>query len=350
MTSSNHPSSVILFVDLRQSIPSTKKSETEHQAAIKYFVRITSEIAANLDGQFVAHQGSQLIITHNAVKEALRAAEMIALEWKEYSSAPQFDKNLIAPRQAIHLGEVHIDAQGMAGGADANIVQRICATAVPGGIALSETAYSLVQSMFHDTEKVITEINFPAVGAQYTVCLLPSIDPSLYPLKREIQAPATDGDVVIIQSKNVSPDKFSFADTLLISAGAAVVLDFVIANIYMKQQGVDLNSAILNLSNLWMFIINIVVIAGIFLSLLRTALKIRVKTLPEVDVLVTAILKKATKANPNMEMVVTKKEIKWLKVVVGKMEVTLSGNDVVFAGHWYSMRQFKKLLKSRKVK
>jgi hypothetical protein len=350
MTSSNHPSSVILFVDLRQSIPPTKKSETEHQAAIKYFVRITSEIATSLDGQFVAQQGSQLIFTHNAVKQALRAAEMIALEWKEYSSAPQFDKNLIALRQAIHLGEVHIDAQGMAGGADANIAQRISTASVPGGIALSETAYSIVQSLFHETEKLITEINFPAVAARYTVCLLPSIDPSLYPLKRAILAPATDGDVVIIQSENVSPEKFSFADTLLISAGAAVVLDFVIANIYMKQQGVDLNSAILNLSNLWMLLFNIVVIAAVFLSLLRSALKIRVKTLPEVDVLVAAILKKATKANTNLETVVKKKELKWLKVVVGKIDVSLSGNDVVLAGHWYSMRQFKKLLKSRKVK
>ena len=350
MTSSNHPSSVILFVDLRQSIPAAIKNETEHQAAIKYFVRITSEIATSLDGKLVAQQGSQLIFTHNAVKQALRAAEMIASEWKEYSSAPQFDKNLIAPRQGIHLGEVQIDAQGMAGGADANIVQRISATAVPGGIALSEAAYSIVHSMLYETEKVITEINFPTVAASYTVCLLPSIDPSLYPLKHAIVAPAPQGDVAIIQSKNISPEKFSFADTLLISVGAAVLLDFVIANLYMKQHSVDLNTAILNLSNLWMLLINIVVIAAIFLSLLQTALMIRIKTLPEVDVLVAAILKKATKANPILETVVIKKEIKWLKVVVGKMEVSLSGNDVVVTGHWDSMRQFKKLLKSRKVK
>ena len=349
MTTSNRHPSVVLFVDLGHSVPVAQKDSAQDPSAIKYFVRISSEIAASFDGQLAAHQGSYLLITLNTVKQALHAAKMIADEWKEYSSSPHFDKNLIAPRQAIHVGEIRIDAQGMAIGADANIAQRISMAAVPGGVALSEAAYSAVQSLLQETEKAITEMDLPAVAARYTICLLPSIEPSLYPLKHATVAPAIEEDFAIIKLKNSTPEKFSATDTILIALGVAVFLDFALANIYMRLHGVDLNSSILFLSNLWMLLLNIVVIGGVVQWLLRSALQIKVKALSGVDALIASVAGKSAGVKIKTEVVVNKKGVKWLKLMSGKTEIRLSGNEIVLTGHWSKVRRIKKLLKHHKV-
>ncbi len=349
MTKSNHQPSVILFVDLHQSVPAAAQVVAEHQSAMKYFVRIIGEIAASLSGQLVLHQASQVLVTLTTVKHALNAAKMIAAEWKEYSITSHFDKNLIAPRQAIHIGEVRVDEQGMAIGADANIAQRISLAAVRGGIALSDSAYSEVQSVLHEIEKVITEMDLPAVAARYTVCLLPSIDPLLYPLKHAAVAPAIEKDFAIIQLKNSTPEKLSAKDTLLIALGGAMFLDFTIANIYMRLNGVDLNTAFLTLSNVWMLLLNIVVVSGVILWLLRSALHVKVKALTGVDALLASLLGKSTGVNAKNEIVLNKKGVKWLKLMFNKVEIRLSGNVVILSGHWSKVRRIKKLLKSHKV-
>ncbi|NLO51961.1 MAG: hypothetical protein GX103_12490, partial [Bacteroidales bacterium] len=58
MTTSNRQPSVVLFVDLGHSVPVAQKDIAQDPSAIKYFVRITSEIAASFDGQLAARQGS----------------------------------------------------------------------------------------------------------------------------------------------------------------------------------------------------------------------------------------------------------------------------------------------------
>lgn len=150
-----------------------------------------------------------------------------------------------------------------------------------------------------------------------------------------------------MEIKNATPEKFSFTDTLLICAGVIVFLDFAIANIYMRQQGVDLNTAILTLSNLWMLALNIVVVVGVFLWLLRTALMVRAKSLAEVDSLVAMVVGALGTAKPKTENVVNKKGIEWTKLALGTTEIFVSGNDVLLAGHWLTMRRIKQLLKSR---
>jgi hypothetical protein len=349
MTRSNRQPSVILFMDLHKSISAAQPNETEHQTAIKYWMRITGEIAASLDGQLVTHQASYLLMAVDTVKQALQAAKTIAAEWEDYSTTSGFDDNLIPPRQSIHVGEVRVDEQGNVIGADANIAQRISMAAVPGGIALSEAAYSAVQTILHDAEKVITEMVLPSVAANYIICLLPSIEPSLYPLKHATVTPAVDEDFVITKIINPSPEKFSFTDTLLVALGVAVFLDFAIANIYMRLQDADLNTAILYLSNVWMLLFNMVVIAGIITGLLRSAMKVMVKTVPGADAVAAMVLSQMAGIKPKKETVITKQSVKWLRVMAGKNEIRLSGNGVVLTGHWSSIRRIRKLLKRRDI-
>jgi hypothetical protein len=150
-----------------------------------------------------------------------------------------------------------------------------------------------------------------------------------------------------VEIKNTTPEKFSFTDTLLISAGVIVFLDFAIANIYMRQHGVNLNTAILTLSNLWMLVLNILVVAGIFLWLLRTAVLVRVKSLAEKDSLMAMVLGALGTAKPKTEMIVNKKGVTWTKLELGKTEIFANANEVLVAGHWLTMRRIKQLLKSR---
>lgn len=340
--------STIVFTDIVGYSAMRSKNETAAFKLLEFHDRIAEEIITGYRGKILKKLGDGLLICFDSVNDAFTATKLFQDEIKAYNAEhPDHQKLLV--RVGVHIGDV-IEKDGDIFGNDVNIAARLQQICIPGAICFSQSAHAALEQTNTSKLRLVANISLKNISEQYNVFMLPSIYPDTFPVKQITEAKTSGRDFVIKSMQRIPPEKFTLIDSMLVSVGIIVLIDFLIANLLIYYADYSLNQAILELSGKIGFgIYNLVFVVFFTFIFLRDSVKIHFEDVRGVDEMISFIIQqfgfKPPKRKDGM-LIYKPSAYNFMMWWTQNMRVSINGNHVTISGSFMFLRKVKKMLKS----
>ncbi len=344
----NRKLSTIVFTDIVGYSDLMSKNESATLKMLDFHNRMAEEIFSGYRGNIIKKMGDGMLAVFNSVNDAYTATQLLQDEIKTYNNEHSDAQRLLV-RIGIHVGDV-IEKDGDIFGNGVNIAARLQQICVPGGICLSQSAHSALGQTNGRKLKLVSDVVLKNIAERYNVFMLPSIYPDEFRIDQLTEVSESGRDFVIKRIQRIPPEKFSLLDSLLITVGVMVAIDFGIANLIKYLTHASLNEVILELSGSLMFgIYNLVFIPLITITILRDSMKIDFEDVRGADELISFIIRQFGFKHParkNGQLIFKPSVYNLLMWSSQKMRVSISGNHVTISGSFLFLRKVRKMLKA----
>ena len=348
----NRKLSTIVFSDIVGYSRMMNEDEAGTLKLLGFHDRIANEIISGYRGKILKKLGDGLLISFESVSDAFTATQLLQEEFKSYNTEHKdFQKLLV--RIGVHVGDV-IEKDGDIFGNGVNVAARLQQICVPGGICFSQSAHAALGQPNTRNLRLVSDVALKNIAESYNVFMLPSIYPDEFPINQVSGASDTGRKFVINSMKRIPPEKFSFVDSLLVSVGAMVLIDFLIVNALIYYADYTLNQAILELSGrLWFGVYNIIFISFFTYIFLRDSVKIHFEDVRGVDEMLSFIIQRFGFKPPKRkdgQLIYKPTVYNFLMWWTQSIRVAINGNEVTISGSFMFLRKVKKMLKSYQEK
>lgn len=344
----NRKLSTIVFTDIAGFSELMRENEQLTLKMLELHDRMAEEIFSGYRGRIVKKLGDGLLAVFESVNEAFLANRMFQEEIKSFNNENPDGKKLLV-RVGIHAGDI-IEKGGDIFGNGVNVASRLQQICIPGGICLSQAAHAALDKSNAEKLRLVPDVILKNISERYNVFMLPSIYPEEFRLENVAEMNADKENFVIKNIHRIPPEKFSLIDSLLITVGILVLVDFAIAGFITYLTGITLNEAILNLSgDIWFLIYNVVFIFAFTLIFLRDSIKVDFEDVRGVDNMLSHIIQRFGFRPPERKngILIFKPSVYNLLIWWSqKMRVSVNGNHVIISGSYIFLRKVKKMLKS----
>jgi class 3 adenylate cyclase len=347
MNSDHRKLTAIFFSDIAGYSQMMSDNEAEALKHLNFHDTISAKIVSENGGKIIKRLGDGLLAEFVSVKSAVDAAKKFQQTLQEYNETRESGTKLII-RIGIHTGDVLV-RDGDIIGNEVNVAARLQQICTPGGICLSEAAYSVINQKEKSDFIKIPDNKLKNIAENYTVYQSQSIYPEIYPqLPKPIVEPA-EKTFVIKSMNKISPEKFSLFDSFLFSLlGLFLLYVLMVAGIKITTRlSFEEIFEVIDSEPFWVpYSIFFIVIFT--LSFLRDAVMIKFEDVRGADHLLSYIIRRFGFSAPQKkgEEIVFKPTLyNRLLWMTQKMRVSIHGNHVTVSGSYLFLRRVKKMLR-----
>jgi class 3 adenylate cyclase len=346
MNNDHRKLTAIFFSDISGYSQLMNENETEALQQLNFHDDISEKIVTANDGKIIKRLGDGLLAEFSSVKSAVDAAKTFQEALKSYNQNLA-SKNRLIVRIGIHTGDVLVRGGDIIGN-EVNVAARLQQICIPGGICLSEAAYSVINQNDKTDFIKVPDNKLKNIAENYTVYQNQSIYPEIYPQTSKPIGETVEKTFVIKSMNKISPEKFSLVDSFLFSllglfllylllvAGLSIATDLTFEEIV----------EIIDNEPFWLpYSIFFIVIFT--LSFLRDAVMIKFEDVRGADHLLSYIIRRFGFSAPQKkgEEIVFKPTLyNRLFWMTQKMRVSIHGNHVTVSGSYLFLRRVKKML------
>lgn len=337
----------IMFTDIVGYSATMSRNEALALQWVDFYEKKSEQVADNQHGTIIKKMGDGMLMVFNSVKEALDAAIMLQQEALKYNASDPGGERLLV-RIGIHVGDVLIKDRDIFGNG-VNVAARLQQLAVPGGICLSDAAYSIAGSDAKKEFKEVRDVTLKNIAENYTVHQLPSIYPDEFPLEQKIVPVDDTEDFVITSMNKIPPEKLPLIDSIMLAFFAIVFFDVLIAATITFGDEITFKQALEEMfSSAWLIAHNIFFIAFFTFFILRDAIEIKFRDVRGADTLISYVIQQFGFRPPirqNGQIIFKPTLYNRLMWQTQKMRVTINGNKMAISGSFIFLRKVKKMLK-----
>jgi class 3 adenylate cyclase len=337
----------IMFTDIVSYSSMMSKNETLALQWVDFFQRKSTEVISQHHGSIIKTLGDGMLIVFNSVFEAIDSAKLLQQEIKDFNSGNHHSEMLLL-RIGIHVGDVLVKS-GDVFGHGVNVAARLQQISLPGGLCLSEAAWSVAGSEARSEFREVKNVFLKNLAENYTVYQLPSIYPDDYPIEKTSSVNESKNlDFVITALRKIPPEKLNVLDSFLLAFFVIVALDIIIAFIISLNEDLTLSEALSEmLSNKFMIAHNIFFVFFLSFFILRDAVEIKFQDVRGADSLISYVIQRFGFRPPvrnNGQLIFKPTLYNRIMWQTQKMRVNISGNKMAISGSYIFLRKVKKML------
>jgi class 3 adenylate cyclase len=337
----------IMFTDIVSYSSVMSKNETLALQWVDFFQRKSAEVIGQHHGNIIKTMGDGMLIVFNSVVEAIDAAKLLQQEIKNFNTGKHHPEILLL-RIGIHVGDVLVK-DGDVFGNGVNVAARLQQISLPGGLCLSEAAWSVAGSEARSEFREVKNVLLKNIAENYTVYQRPSLYPDDYPIEQTLAvSESSNRDFVITAIRKIPPEKLNVLDSFLLALFGILALDVIIAVTISWSADVSFSEALNEmLSEKLLIAHNVFFVFFLSFFILRDAVEIKFQDVRGADSLISYVIQQFGFRPPvrNNGQLIFKptlyNRIMWQSQ---KMRVNISGNKMAISGSYIFLRKVKKML------
>lgn len=337
----------IMFTDIFGYSKLMSNNEQLALDLIKEHDRISQVVVDEWNGKIIKRMGDAIFAEFPSTINGFEAAHKLHDELKIFNSDKQADERIII-RIGLHIGDVLVRDKDLFGDG-VNVAARLEKLSVPGGICISQAAYTAMKNQVSTPLKKFENVELKNIADRYTVYQSESIYPTEFPIKELTQSNSEAGYFNINSIKRIPSEKFTLTDSIMLASALMLVTDFGLVYNIKYTEGLTLNASILQVMTPFFIVINLVLISFMTTIILRSAIKVNFQDIRGVDSMLNLIIQKAGFAAPTKkgdDLVFKPSLYNFIFWSSQKMIVNINGNNVIISGSFWFIRKVKKLLKA----
>lgn len=342
----------IMFTDIYGYSRLMSKSEKKAIEMLYFHDEITGKLIIQNGGSLIKRMGDATFSEFPSCLNAFQTAMQLHAEIKKYNESIPVEDRLII-RVGIHVGDVVV-RDGDLFGDGVNTAARLEKLALPGGICLSDAAYSAIKGFSEVPLHRVDHVQLKNIAGELSIYMTDSIYPGEFPLSAEQEKQELPDNFRIKSIKKVPPEKRGPFESLFVALLIMLVINFLMVLVHNMLSEESLKESLNSFLNK-KFLVIMVIMYDIFfiilitISRLRSAMKITFGDVRGVDKLLNLVVQKVGFKKPikkDGDLVFKPTTYNFVMWNTQKMVVNISGNHVFISGSYLFIRKVRKLLKA----
>ncbi len=347
MQQSERRLTTIMFTDIFGYSKLMSKNEQLALELLKEHDRISQVVVEQWKGKIIKRMGDAIFAEFHSAFDGFEAARNLHQDLKKFNADKATEERIIL-RVGIHIGDVLARENDLFGDG-VNVAARLEKLSLPGGICISETAYATMKRQIDIPLKKFENVELKNIADRYTVYQAESIYPEEFPVEKLTHIKPETGHFKINNIKRIPPEKLTLIDSIMIASVTMLITDAGLIYNAKYSDGLSLSESIFQVMSPLFTVINLVLIAIMSITILRSAIKVNFGDIRGVDNVINLIIQKAgfkepAKKGDNLVFKPTLYNIIFWSSQ--KMVVNINGNNVIISGSYLFIRKVKKLLKA----
>lgn len=342
----------IMFTDIFGYSRLMNRSEQKAFEVLQFHDEITGKRIHENKGTLIKRMGDATFSEFPSCLMAFETAIQLQQEIKKYNEGRAIEDRLII-RVGIHIGDVMV-RDGDLFGDGVNTAARLEKLAPPGGICLSDAAYSAIRGFSDVTLHRMDHVQLKNIAGELTIYLTDSIYPEEFSVPEMQEQADMPARFMIHSIKKVPPEKRGPFESFFVAVAILFLINVFMVLLHSSLSGDSFIESYRSFTEKDLIFILIIIYDVFFISIItitrtRSAMKVTFEDVRGVDKLLNLVVMKVGFRKPTMkegDLIFKPTTYNFLIWNTQKMIVNISGNHVFISGSYLFIRKVRKMIEA----